>query len=183
MKFGGVDVGAHKHAFAIVDGRRARVVDSLDDVIAAGVAAVGIDAPLSLPQSGAFRECERKLLKMGIRLFPSGAMFFRRIAVRGMEIAELLRASGIEVYEVYPFASRVVLGIEPEADKRTKAGLQRIVASLGRYVDLEGGVRTHDDVDAIISALTVMLYKSGRGRLVEGRDGRIVIPDPAFKKF
>lgn len=180
MEFGGVDVGVHNHAFALVDSRRARVVDSMEDLLSTGVTAVGIDAPLSLPQSGAFRECERKLLKMGIRLFPSGAGFFRRIADMGMEIAEFFQARGVEVYEVYPFASRVVLGIEPRANKRTEAGLQRILASLKRYVDIDSNVRTHDEVDAVISALTVMLYKSGRGRIVGGRDGRILVPDPIF---
>lgn len=177
MKVGGIDVGVSGTVSAVLIGKRPRVFEDYRMLISENVSAVGIDAPLSFPEKGPFRECERKLLGMGIRLFPSGAEFFRKVVERGIEIAMEFRAAGVEVYEVYPYATRVILDIAPYVKKKSRSGLDRIMASLSRYVELEDSVDSHDAVDAVISALTVMLYKNGMGRLIDGRDGSILIPE------
>ncbi|WP_457590762.1 DUF429 domain-containing protein [Geoglobus sp.] len=182
MKVGGVDVGIRKSVFAVIDGPNARVLESYEHLLSENVSAVGIDAPLSFPESGAFRECERELLRMGIRLFPSGVGFFRKVAERGMEIARNLQECGVEVYEVYPYATRVILGLAPEVSKRDPDGLIKIMQALSEHVRLDSSVRTHDDVDAVISAMTVMLYKKGAGRILSGKDGSILIPEPVRRK-
>ncbi len=169
----GVDVGLKKcHAAVISDG--VEFVGEYEELDLSDVKLAGIDAPLSFPERGAFRECERLLLKMGIRLFPPTASFFRKISLRGMEIAEELRKKGVKVYEVYPYATRVILDIAPKAKKRTKDGLSEIICSLSRFVEVEKA--NHDEVDAIIAALTVMLYDRGKGILLKGSDGEIVVP-------
>ncbi|WP_290596553.1 MULTISPECIES: DUF429 domain-containing protein [unclassified Archaeoglobus] len=91
-----------------------------------------------------------------------------------MEIAGELRKRGIKVYEVYPYATRVILDIAPKAKKRTKDGLSEIIHSLSRFVEVEKA--NHDEVDAIIAALTVMMYDRGMGILLKGSDGEIVVP-------
>ncbi len=133
----------------------------------------GIDAPLSLPERGSFRECERELHKMGIRLLPP--KFIMGVALRGMEIADDLRRRGVRVFEVYPYATRVILGIAPKADKRKELDL--IVDGIRRFVEVED-VKDHNVADAIISAITVRLYLEGRGKIIKGADGEILIPSP-----
>ncbi|MEM4524276.1 MAG: DUF429 domain-containing protein, partial [Archaeoglobaceae archaeon] len=125
MICGGVDVGKRICKMAIIDRKLTYIGDYKKELLK-DVIAVGIDAPLTLPKKGAFRECERELLKLGIRLFPSGAKFFKEIALIGIRIAEELRSLGLKVYEVYPFASRVLLNIAPKAKKRTEIGLKEI---------------------------------------------------------
>jgi len=175
VKVGGIDVGLKRSVSALISGRSVRVFHNPYRLIEEGVEAVGIDSPLSFPESGPFRECERKLIEMGIRLFPSGAGFFRKVALKGMELAKAFESAGVEVYEVYPYATRVILNIAPHANKRRREGLEEIKRELERYVDAML-LRDHDEVDAAISALTVLLYRSGHGTVVDGTDGAIVVP-------
>ncbi len=167
----GIDVGLKRSIAAVIDKKLVYLGDyrSIPDVKAAG-----IDAPLSLPKSGYLRECERKLLKMGIKLFPSGAPFFKKIALRGIEIAEELRSRSIEVFEVYPYATRVILNIAPKANKRTKSGCREIEKALSRYIEVKD--LNHDELDAVIAALTVKLYYDGKAELIDCEDGAILIP-------
>ncbi len=171
----GVDVGVKRSTVAILDDNGVADVGELGNVsIPESIIGVGIDAPLSLPKKGYFRECERALLKMGIRLFPSGAGFFRRVCERGVEIAKMF--DGFEVFEVYPFATRVILGIAPGEKKSRKSGLEKIKLSLSRFVELGNFELDHNGVDAVIAALTVKLYYDGRAVVLKGEDGSILIP-------
>ncbi len=171
--FCGIDVGLRKSIVAVID-EGVVFTGKYEDADLSDVKAAGIDAPLSLPREGTLRECERLLLKMGIRLFPSGAPFFRKIVLRGMEIADELRKKGIEVFEVYPYATRVILNIAPGEKKQRKEGLKKIADSLSRFVKVEG--LTHDEVDAVIAALTVKMYYEGRAVILRGEDGEILVP-------
>ncbi|MCX8189584.1 MAG: DUF429 domain-containing protein, partial [Nitrososphaeria archaeon] len=96
MKVAGIDVGAKFCKLAIIEDQLIYIGD-YDKEKLKGVFAVGIDAPLSFPKEGTLRECERKILKLGIRLFPSGAQFFKDITLKGIEIAQEIRKEGIEV--------------------------------------------------------------------------------------
>ncbi len=179
MKVLGVDVGVKLSHYVLTSRRRVveegkfeseAFLHSFGDVKFAG-----IDAPLSFPEKGSFRECEKKLHKLGIRLFPSGAAFFRPVVLKGMEIAKRLESSSIGVFEVYPFATRKILGIAPNAKKNKKSGLERIKIELRRYLDFEG-LENPDLVDAALAALTVEVHLEGGGEIVSGKDGSILIP-------
>ncbi|MEM0215378.1 MAG: DUF429 domain-containing protein [Archaeoglobaceae archaeon] len=173
MKIAGIDVGIKTCKLAIIEDQLVYVGD-YDKEKLKGVVAVGIDAPLSFPKEGTLRECEIKLLKLGIRLFPSGAKFFRDIALKGIEMAEELRKEGIAVFEVYPFATRVMMKIAPKSRKRTKKGLSEIIRELQKFIEISE--LTHDEVDAVISALTVREFLQGRGFVLSGKDGEIILP-------
>ncbi|MDK2795617.1 MAG: uncharacterized protein PWQ22_1069 [Archaeoglobaceae archaeon] len=173
MKVAGIDVGLKFCKLAVIGDGLSYIGDYKKDELAS-VIAVGIDAPLSLPKTGMLRECEKKLLKLGIRLFPSGAPFFRPIVSRGMEIAEELRKEGIKVFEVYPYATRVFMGIAPNAKKKTRRGLSEIRKEIGKFVKIPE--LTHDEIDAVISALTVREFLLGRGFVLRGEDGEIILP-------
>ncbi len=172
----GIDVGKVCHV-AVIDGRKIVYVGTLEDCDI-DFEFAGIDAPLSFPKEGYFRECERKLHKMGIRLLPP--KFVERIARKGMEIADRLRRKGVTVYEVYPFATRVLLNIAPRANKKKLEERTKILKDLKRFVDVRD-FEDHNVIDAIISALTVRLYLEGWGEIVDGEDGSILIPKPQFR--
>ena len=168
----GIDVGVRRSYIAIIEDDKVVYTGILDDC-KEDFRFAGIDAPLSFPAEGYFRECERKLHRMGIRLLPP--RFIEKIALRGMEIAKELESRGVRVYEVYPFATRVILGIAPKANKKKE--MKEIIKDLRRFIDVRD-VNDHNIIDAIISALTVKLYIEGRGEIIEGKDGSILIPKP-----
>lgn len=174
--FLGVDVGVKKSHAAVISGRKVFYVGELDENFKHKIKAAGIDAPLTFPKKG-FRECERLLLKMGIRLFPPNAPFFKIIGLKGVEIAEKLKKRSIEVYEIYPYASRVFLNIAPKAKKTLKSGKEEILEKLREFVDVEE-VNDHNEIDAIIAALTVEMHYEGKGYLIRGFDGEILVPKP-----
>jgi len=138
--------------------------------------AVGIDAPLSFPLRGTLRECERKLIKKGVLLFPSGANFFKEIVKNGIKAAAFFKNLGSDVFEVYPYATRVALNIVPQEKKRSRSGKLKIILQLKKYVRNISEKLTHDEVDAIISALTVLLFYKGLAEFIRGIDGEILIP-------
>ena len=123
---------------------------------------VSIDSPLSLPEGYGnpgvpiYRKCELALKRMGISVFwcllPSMQMLTRR----GIKLTGELRKAGNKVIESYPGAAQDILGIP-----RKKASLQELkwgspVAGItGNFVDAD---ITHDEVDAITSALVGLFY-------------------------
>jgi len=175
MRFGGIDVGTKKSIIAIIDENLKLLrVFEFEDNNPPKVDAVGIDAPLTLPEKGNLRECERYLLRI-TSLYPSGAEFFKEVVDRGMQIAEIMRKQGSEVFEVYPYASRKILKIAPESKKFTTKGRKRIMQDLHKYVEFSRDL-SHDEIDAVIGALTVALYYRNAATLICGKDGKILIP-------
>jgi predicted nuclease with RNAse H fold len=139
-----------------------------DELISATLAEspdlVSIDSPLSLPEGyGAphvpiYRKCELALKRMGISVFwcllPSMEMLTRR----GIRLANQLREAGCKVIESYPGAAQDVLGIP-----RKKASLEELKRGLfraGISGDFVTKDVTHDEVDAITSALVGLFYLS-----------------------
>ncbi len=171
----GVDVGLRHSYYVITYDRKVVERGELNLNHPLEVDLAGIDAPLSLPKTGILRECEMKLYKLGIGLFPSGAEFFKPITLRGIEIAEFLKRHSVEVFEVYPFATRKILNIAPKSKKNRKSGLERIKSELRRYIEFDD-LENSDLVDAAIAALTVELYIEGKAEFVSGKDGSILIP-------
>ena len=170
FRIAGIDVGLKRSRLVVLEGRRVVYVGDLRFDLSFDFA--GVDAPLSLP-GGGLRECERELWRRGIRVLPPN--FIREVALKGMEVAEELRGRGVKVYEVYPYATRVILNIAPYAKKRRREGRGEIEKALRRFLDFER-LETHDDLDAAISALTVKLYLEGKGEKIGGRDCSMLIP-------
>jgi len=175
--FLGIDVGIKEDYASVVSNKKVTYLGNFKDFKdLSNITAAGIDAPLSFPKKG-FRECERLLLKMGIRLFPPNAPFFKKIGLKGIKIAKNLEKIGIKVFEVYPYASRVFLNIAPKAKKTLKGGKKEILERLSNFLEF-GDVRNHNEIDAMIAALTVKLYYEDKGVLIKGSDGQILVPKP-----
>jgi predicted nuclease with RNAse H fold len=167
----GIDLtGSEKRAtgWAVTQGATAttKCIRTDSELIAETLAAnpdlVSIDSPLSLPEAygtaGApiYRKCELALKRMGISVFwcllPSMAMLTRR----GIRLATELRKAGCKVIESYPGAAQDILGIP-----RKKASLEELKQGLfraGIQGDFVTSKVTHDEVDAITSALVGLFY-------------------------
>lgn len=141
---------------------------------------VPIDAPLSLPKgrrtihdrSGEhLRDCDRELLRRGIRFFPVTLGPMRMLTERGLALKKKLRAMGYRAVECYPGAAQDVWGIPRQHRDR-----QGLLAGL-RKLGLRGlrKTATSDELDAATAALVGRWYLLDRAEMLGDKDG-IVIP-------
>ncbi len=138
----------------------------LAETIAANPALVSIDSPLSLPEGWVdpdkpcdrpiYRKCELALKRMGISVFWCLLPSMKSLTKRGMILTARLREAGLNVIESYPGAAQDLLGIPRKGSslEELKWGLAR-AGITGEF--LHGKV-THDEVDAITSALVGLFY-------------------------
>ena len=93
---------------------------------------------------------------MGISVFWCLLPSMKSLTVRGMLMAAELRKQGLRVIESYPGAAQDLLGIP-----RKGASLEELKRGMGR-IGITGGYLTdhvtHDEVDAITSALVGLFY-------------------------
>src|SRR6202158_1412210 len=167
----GIDLtGSEKRAtgWALTDGSYAqpRSIRTDEELIRETLAAkpdlVSIDSPLSLPEGYGrpgvpiYRKCELALKRMGISVFWCLLPTMKGLTMRGMRLAGEFRRQGLQVIESYPGAAQDILGIPRKGSslEELKWGLNR-AGIAGPY--LKGRV-THDEVDAITSALVGLFY-------------------------
>jgi len=138
----------------------------LTETIAVRPDLVSIDSPLSLPEGWIdpdvrcdlpiYRKCELALKRMGISVFWCLLPSMKSLTTRGMRLAGALRAAGLNVIESYPGAAQDLLGIP-----RKGASLEELKWGLAR-AGIKGAYLTtkvtHDEVDAITSALVGLFY-------------------------
>jgi len=141
---------------------------------------VPIDAPLSLPKgrqtihdrSGEhLRDCDRELLKRGIRFFPITLGPMRMLTERGLALKRKLSAMGYRAVECYPGAAQDVWGLP-----RQHRDLQGLLAGL-RKLGVRGlrKTATSDELDASTAALVGRRFLLGRGDMLGGTRG-ILLP-------
>lgn len=152
----------------------------LDLVVNARPALVPIDAPLSLPRgrrtihdrSGEhLRDCDRALLRLGIRFFPVTLGPMRMLTARGLALKRRISAMGYPVVECYPGAAQDLWGFPRQ--HKDKQGLLTGLRKLGLR-----GLRktaTSDELDAATAALVGRWRLLGQGMLLGGERG-ILIP-------
>ena len=158
--------------WAVMDGAEATTKTlSTDDelfneTVSAGPDLVSIDSPLSLPEGWTdpdvpcgrpiYRKCELALKRMGISVFWCLLPTMKGLTTRGMRLTQRLRAAGLKVIESYPGAAQDLLGIP-----RKGSSLEELKWGLSR-AGIDGpflhGKVTHDEVDAITSALVGLFY-------------------------
>jgi uncharacterized protein YprB with RNaseH-like and TPR domain/predicted nuclease with RNAse H fold len=136
------------------------------ETVSAAPDLVSIDSPLSLPEGWTdpdqpcewpiYRKCELALKRMGISVFWCLLPTMKGLTMRGMRLAQRLRAAGIDVIESYPGAAQDLLGIPRKGSslEELKWGLSRAGID-GEYLHSKV---THDEVDAITSALVGLFY-------------------------
>jgi len=142
---------------------------------------VAIDAPLSLPtgqrsieqRTGAhLRECDKELLKRGIKFFPITLGPMRKLTSRGINLRKIFEGKRFEVIEVYPRGAQDILGIP-----RKQQGLKRLKEGLEKQ-----GIRGLNDkmneheLDAVTCALVGKLFLEGKAIIYGTREQAIVMP-------
>ncbi|MCL7413978.1 MAG: DUF429 domain-containing protein [ANME-2 cluster archaeon] len=143
---------------------------------------VAIDAPLSRPDHGSMRDCERRLRTYGIPCYPSGADWVSDWVDKGIDLKSWCEKTfGARVIEVYPYAARKALNIGACVRKRSKKGRQMIQEGLGDIIrgmdEMAGDTLLPDDeLDAILSAYTAYCVLCGSFRKMDGKDGTIYVP-------
>lgn len=116
---------------------------------------VSIDSPLSLPEDPAkiYRDCELTLKRRGIGVYWCLLPSMKALTLRGIALAEALRAKGLKVIESYPGAAQDLLGIP-----RKGKGVEALREGLRQYGIVGDLVVTHDELDAVTAAIVGLLY-------------------------
>ncbi len=193
----GIDLSgseARASGWALVEGDLVvtRTVKTTEDIVRLTTACkprlVSIDSPLSIPQGrdctsddcecrryGISRSCERELRRRGISVYWCLIRSMQSLTRRGMQIAEQLRRCGIEVIESYPGAAQDIMGIP-----RKRASREQLRASLASF-GLKGiptkEIATHDELDAITSAVVGLFYLAGLYEpLGSESEGYLILP-------
>ena len=144
-------------------------------------AVVAIDAPLSLPPgrkslqertSVHLRECDRELLKRGIKFFPITLGPMRKLTERGIQLKQLLEAEGYNAVEAYPGGAQDVLGIP-----RKQRGLEKLKAGLEALgiKGLRSQLSDHE-LDAVTCAYVGKLFLEGKAVTYGAPNDGIVMP-------
>jgi len=138
---------------------------------------IAIDAPLSRPEHGSMRECEKQLRRYGIACYPSGAEWVSKWVEKAIMLRDWAEKQlGAEVVEVYPYATRHALGIGVK--KKTKQGrciIQDALSSriCGLREVTKGRIISDDELDAVLSAYIAYLKIKGNILCIGGKDGVI----------
>jgi len=151
---------------------------------------VSIDSPLSVPygrisvedsdpgrdEFGIMRRCERELKRRGINVYPCLLPSMQGLTRRGMHLAQRIRSAGVPVIESYPGAAQDIMGIP-----RKGAGvefLKRGLVDFGISGPFVSAVVTHDELDAITSAIVGSFFLAGRFEALRGpSEDALIVPD------
>jgi predicted nuclease with RNAse H fold len=128
---------------------------------------VAIDAPLSLPAGREsieqktdvhFRDCDKELLRRGIKFFPVTLGPMRKLTPRGIASRRIFEGKHTRVIEVYPGGAQDVLGIP-----RKQRGLKPLKDGLEKLGIEELNDRMSDhELDAVTCALVGKMLLEGR---------------------
>ena len=169
--------------------------DILDQISLAKPVLVSIDCPLSLPyerlsvfdddpgrhEFGILRQCERDLLRRGIRCYPPLLKSMQLLTQRGISLAKKISTLGYPVIETFPGGVQDALGLPRKQHNLNQLiqGLKAIGIGIG---NLDQARISHDEIDAVTCALAGLYYLKGRFERVGNDDeGSIVIPLPEMR--
>ena len=124
----------------------------------AAPALVSIDSPLSLPEDPKkiYRDCELELKRRGIGVYWCLLPSMVNLTMRGIVLADRLRALNFPVIESYPGAAQDILNMP-----RKNKGIKELAAALAKYGIVGDLDVSHDELDAITAAIVGVLYLSG----------------------
>jgi dephospho-CoA kinase/predicted nuclease with RNAse H fold len=125
---------------------------------------------------GIMRICERVLKKRGVNAYPTLLPSMQKLTKRGIELADKLRKLGIPVIESYPGVVQDIIGLP-----RKQVSLELLKKGLGKF-GLKGSFLkeevSHDEIDAITSAIVGMFFLSGDYEGIgDLRENLMIIPD------
>jgi uncharacterized protein YprB with RNaseH-like and TPR domain/predicted nuclease with RNAse H fold/dephospho-CoA kinase len=151
---------------------------------------ISIDSPLSLPKGrlsvgdddpgrrtfGITRYCERLLKKRGVNVYPSLIQSMQNLTARGIRLAERFRKLGVPVIESYPGAAQDIINIP-----RKRADLGLLKKGLNEFGIIGEFITTHvshDELDAITSAIVGLFFMSGKFEALGNEDEEyLIVPE------
>lgn len=193
----GIDLSGsekRKTGWALLEGRQVetRVLKTDEEILNVSTDfdpdLISIDSPLTLPKGrdctkddcecrrfGITREAERMLRKRGVYIFPSLIPSMQPLTKRGIRLREDFERLGYEVIESYPGAAQDILRII-----RKKISLEDLEQGLIGYGLIGGFIRknkTHDELDAVTSALVGYYYLAGESEAMgTDEEGYLIVP-------
>lgn len=151
---------------------------------------ISIDSPLSLPYGrtsvydsdpnrdkyGITRECERIMAKRGVKSYPCLIPSMQKLTERGILLANKFRNLGFTVIESYPGAAQDILGIPRK--RKSMEYLIKGLKNFGISGDYEKPEISHDEIDAITSALVGYFFLAGQYEALGNEDeDYLIIPE------
>jgi uncharacterized protein YprB with RNaseH-like and TPR domain/predicted nuclease with RNAse H fold len=193
----GIDLSASAKrttGWALLEGRRveARLLRTDEEIIEATMKAspdlVSIDSPLSLPKGrdctkdscecrkfGITREAERILRRRGVYVFPSLIRSMQSLTERGIYMKKEFEKRGVHVIESYPGAAQDILRIIRK--KVSLEDLKQGLLNVGLAGEFMNGRNSHDELDAITSALVGYFYLADEYEaLGNENEGFLIVP-------
>jgi len=154
-----------------------------------GSGLISIDSSLGLPAGrccvhdtcecrkyGIMRESERILRKRGIRVYPTLIQSMQNLTLRGIVLARTFRDAGYTVIESYPGAAQDILQFPRK--KINLRQLEKDLMAMGIVPHSEKEPVTHDQLDALTSALVGYFYMSGLYEAIGNEiEGFLILPD------
>ena len=131
---------------------------------------IAIDAPLSLPTTGAYRQVDLRLKKMGCPVLPPLFRGMKLLTERAMRLASVFKDMGFNVIEVHPRSTLKLLGF------KEPSSLDVIARSLGFTIMSPSLSPSKHELDAFAAAYTAWLHLQGKTLIVAEKDGSIVVP-------
>ena len=152
-------------------------------------AVISIDSPLSLPKGrccttdlcecrkyGITRECERILKRRGINVYPCLIKSMQKLTARGIKLSQVFKNYGYQVIESYPGAAQDILKF-PRKRVDLKE-LEKDLINMGIIPFSERKAVTHDEIDALTSALVGYFYLAGMYEAIGNpEEGYLILPD------
>lgn len=168
MKAVGIDLtGSERRAsgVALLDDFTLRFTERLytdgeieEMAIGSNADVVSIDSPLSLPENPQkiYRDCELELKRRGIGVYWCLLPSMKNLTMRGISLANRLRAKNFSVIESYPGAAQDILNMP-----RKSKGVEKLASALAEYGIVGNLGVTHDELDAVTAAIVGILYLKG----------------------
>lgn len=187
---------ARATGWCLLDGNKAEttLISTDEEIVSRTLMAkpdiVSIDSPLCLPAGrlsvedtdpgrnkyGIMRECERLLKRRGVNVYPSLLPSMQKLTARGIELARRFRNEGLPVIESYPGAAQDIMRIP-----RKGAGIEWLKMGLeafGIVGKFNSEDVSHDELDAITSALVGMFHLAGLSEAIgTEKEPPMIIPD------
>ena len=127
---------------------------------------IAIDAPLSFPSEGYFREVDRIMMRLGFKVLPPKFSGMRKLVDRAISLTKWF---GGQVIETHPASVAKILGVQRNLDEVRgvfeRMGMPLTVLSSSRHV-----------VDALLALVSAICFLSGNYLVVSAEDGSIVLP-------
>lgn len=155
---------------------------------------ISIDSPLSLPKGrcctsdlcecrkyGITRECERILKRRGISIYPCLIKSMQKLTARGIKLSQVFKNYGYQVIESYPGAAQDILKFPRKRVDLEE--LKRNLINMGIIPFSNKESVTHDEIDALTSALVGYFYLAGMYEAIGNiEEGYLILPNPKKRR-